>query len=710
MSIRQNVACRRLSSLGIKQAVVHQILNTVQNWIRNEGLENTISRLKQLKTAYVQKLAGAPVDLSWISHKGDTPKGPFSHIFNMRNPQKALSALMVYSQYTSTELTPKQVHKFFSSLEAEPRDWRSYLQVRTTDKLELSDEESSIPWSNIYDFRITGNVPGPDGIGTLKDPDHGCVRSIRKDPYYEGIIMGNRAEFTKNGFHHPGESVTLSYKYFSEPMRPGRIGFIQEPGFKLRAVANPHRGLQYLLEPLKKTLLSVLKNCPNDCTHDQSKGWEWGQKFLTRMAAEKLSHGTNGQLSSVDLSDATNLFPLGIQLDILRNTFKGNTRYMDMIDVFERASRLPWKVSGLDEKDEVTWRTGQPLGLAPSFPAFALAHHFIMYRVIEGEEPEGSFQEFLRRPRTYKILGDDIIMSSALEPRYRKIMGNIGCSISENKSLRSATHGEFASRVFTKDTCLIQGKWKTPSDHNFMDLVSNLGPSYVKLLPTRQRKVVETMSQLPESKGGLGWNPNGIPLTIREHAADLVVSKSEWENIHRKDIQASFAAYKDSRDISQDLINKNEEWIDRIREDEVNPNTPNRSVQGFLDDTHKFISKSHEKSEQVPKDYSLVDLTSDPRGTTQLESFEKRIAQTGTLCDLPTVKGEEGLEYLASFERNTHEVATVLSDISSFAECAKEIKEFNIPSSSPDTRTERLRKISEEIKVKLNASLDTLDL
>jgi hypothetical protein len=55
----------------------------------------------------------------------------------------------------------------------------------------------------------------------------------------------------------PIRSSDLKTVYLSEgPI--GKIGFIQEPGYKLRAVANPNRVYQLSLEPMAEQLQRVL--------------------------------------------------------------------------------------------------------------------------------------------------------------------------------------------------------------------------------------------------------------------------------------------------------------------------------------------------------------------------------------------------------------------------------------------------------------------
>lgn len=144
MSISRNKACQRLSSLGIRQDVVHSYIDLIAKWQKNEGVEHTISRLKQLKTAFIRRLAGQEPDYTWVAHKNGLPKGPLKRIFELNKPQKALSALMAYSAHVSQDITPNQRDKFFNSVEkAIPID-----TSHMTSGLEC--QLSSVAYPNMY--------------------------------------------------------------------------------------------------------------------------------------------------------------------------------------------------------------------------------------------------------------------------------------------------------------------------------------------------------------------------------------------------------------------------------------------------------------------------------------------------------------------------------------------------------------------------------
>lgn len=656
MSLSQNVACKRLSTLGLNQSLIHSVLNTISKWKRCEGTENTIKRLKQLKVAYVRRLAGMPVDLSWIAHKNGIPKGPFGSIFRMKNPQKALSALMVYSSEVATSVTPKQSAKFFNSVNPEVRGnplnkkWSHYA---------FCSLETVEP-SNMYTFPLTGRVPMIGGVGTVLEPTHSVIRDVTRLPFVneiEDLVLDSlryiEKEFTQGELIPPQPG--------DETLPVGRIGFIQEPGYKLRAVANPNRGLQYLLDPLKRSLLRKLSTSVNDCTIDQSKGWLWAQGMI----AQHL------RVESVDLSDATNLFPLDIQVHLLRQSYGLDDDYhmLSLVDLFEKSSRGSWVVPG---GSRCVWTVGQPLGLGPSFPSFALAHHYIMYTVVlhvdKINPKDVSFDKFLMEEQGYKILGDDIVMLDKYGLSYRLMMNNIGCKISEDKCLNSDTAAEFASRIILGDRILLQNKWKLSSDRNFVDLLYNLGPKAISHLRPRQREVAYKIAYLPVEKGGLGWNPKGYPLRARELAADIIISSCEDLDLHRLDVQASFNRTRDRALPDSGTPAMSKGWRDIIENEILNdlsPQSPTRTLIEHIDKSNGIHTKTIYKTEDAPLGFTPMDVISDPRGVTQLESYENRIkgANMQNMVDLSR-DATENLQILEDIDVHKSDIVKILEDIS----------------------------------------------
>jgi hypothetical protein len=138
----------------------------------------------------------------------------------------------------------------------------------------------------------------------------------------------------------------------------------------------------------------------------------------------------------------------------------------------------------------VKWSVGQPLGLQPSFAAFALSHHAIVLSL---------------RPSFYKILGDDIVIDERAGKELLQKYADLGIDISHDKSVTSNKLAEFGGRIITPNRILTQPKWKEMSDRNFVDFARNLGVAAAKSwAKTRQLRIYKILEQIPTSAHPLG--------------------------------------------------------------------------------------------------------------------------------------------------------------------------------------------------------------
>jgi hypothetical protein len=505
-----SLACGRLSSIGIKQDQVHSIIDTVQLWIDNNGAEWTIQRLKALKNMYIHQLAGDKRFRSpFIAcHPSGKPKGAFRSLWecDVRKPkqvQRALNALMCYSSLLSREVTHNQWEKFRSSVEEpEPASIElvaEFSGIRSSRRDPRFLEQSMNHDLGSFPLSPSRRVPVFLG-GDMKSVPEDQIHKWFWNHYHQPLLDELPGNQFNTGFRSWKERLTglVSQRppVLETPDRyVGKVSFIQEPGYKLRAVANPNRLLQWYLEPLKREVWRFLQEIPQDCTYDQDKGIATVQGWL------KEGHSCH----SVDLSDATNNFPRSDQFRLLRSRIHDLNAGL-LIDAFEAASEMPWAVRDPITREirEIRWAKGQPLGLGPSFGTFALAHHEVMKGI----------------SRDYVILGDDIVIrDDAPAAEYRSMMASLGCPVSPEKTLSSDRLAEFAGKLVSSERVFPQYKWRSVSDRSFLDVARNSGPKSLALLRPRQRRVATALAEIPDFMGGLGWNPTGRPLEDRILAA-----------------------------------------------------------------------------------------------------------------------------------------------------------------------------------------------
>lgn len=464
----------------------------VANMYKSSGTDWTVSFLKTVYQDFVRFCAGQPLVGTWYRKgKDGLPSGPFRPFFLAKTRKERFRAAQYLRCYTgsiSKTLTEKQWSKFIDGVSAKPVPLfecdREMLQ-KACDKLKLSLQYGFPKPYYSYAPSESRFVPDPAGTSEPEREQWMNQHRISKTVLGQFFIRKYEPLFSRVLPHNLDFEIDENF-----PQVVGRIGLIQEPGLKLRAIANPNRIFQQALQPLGDSLYNLLRKLPWDCTHDQEFSFPIIQEHLKQQR----------EVFCVDLTGATDYFPLHLQEVILKHITLKDTG--GQINLFLDLSRSPWLVPG---GQTLVWSKGQPLGLYPSFASFALSHGLVLY----------SLNDF-RHEDKFFILGDDVvILDKGLHSRYVDFLQRYECPISTSKSINSTLLAEFGGKLITKFDIIPQLKWRQVSDDNFLDILKNIGPSAGRLLRSDQRKIVDLVSFIPEFLGGLGYNPKGLPLELR---------------------------------------------------------------------------------------------------------------------------------------------------------------------------------------------------
>lgn len=484
-------AMDRMQHLGLKPEIYKPILNQIQIWLQSSGPEWTVSRLKDLKLWYVHSLSGKPFSSGWISSRDGIPTGPFRPIFKL-GCTKALNTLLVYTSFVSSEVTNKQRKKFWDSVLAEDVLLPHIPELKT-----VAEEFSSLvpkfrpytykeyPWSSSRMTMSSNGKSIPESIDSLL-MDLGSPIVLDFIDKYEDIYLD-----VIDDLYLPAMKIKEEERNpVSESV--GKISVIQEPGFKARFIANPRRVFQIFLRGLGKQCFGLLKRLPWDCTYNQNSGVQWVQ--------QKLASGV--EVQCVDLSDATNNFPLNLQLRIAHWLGFDTPSLL----LFEELSRANWYVPKHLRRDAnclIQWSKGQPLGLYPSFPLFAISHGFLVEALARSLEVEDSF----------RILGDDIVISNqALYQLYMKYLDLLQIPVSHQKCIISDKVAEFAGNIILPSKSFAGNKWRTPSAKNRLALLSSLPRALDLSSRDEFLSYIQRSAPIPFGKGE---NPEGIPMKIK---------------------------------------------------------------------------------------------------------------------------------------------------------------------------------------------------
>jgi len=205
-----------------------------------------------------------------------------------------------------------------------------------------------------------------------------------------------------------------------------RLSYFGDKENKVRVIALFDYFSQLALKPLYKYLENTLKRIPQDCTLDQAK-------FIKLL---NLKDGNS--YHSIDLSNATDRFPISLQIQLLKKQLPDN--YVDAWrDVMVG---YPFLYEKDGDSTTVNYSVGTPMGAYTSFHAFALTHHFLIFHCCVE-------LGLVWKDLPYSILGDDIVIcNDKVAVMYKELLQVLGVGVSEAKTHSSLHFYEFAKRIF----------------------------------------------------------------------------------------------------------------------------------------------------------------------------------------------------------------------------------------------------------------------
>jgi hypothetical protein len=205
------------------------------------------------------------------------------------------------------------------------------------------------------------------------------------------------------------------------------------------------------------------------------------------------------------MSKATDNFPWEYQKAVLNMVMNTRDAYTcDLMGLLTTAvEKGQWQLDSGRNLRRCRWNKGQPLGLGPSFPLFALTHGLVLLTLNEG-----------RWDQEFYVLGDDvIILNDSLADKYRKWLKVVGVSISDQKTFSSNRVGQFAGKTYTPYGAFWVPKWSEITRESVLDACAWWYPGLSRSFP-KDRKTIDRVLSLPAPLGN-GWNPDGLPLDER---------------------------------------------------------------------------------------------------------------------------------------------------------------------------------------------------
>lgn len=392
----------------------------VNKWITTRGPLDTIARIKSIRLHVTRYLCGEPLmNPSHPSLALDTsglPRclGPLKDLVRSEDPNELrllLTLLRVSTVINSlgiVNLSPITDKSTVPPIKDELYEEFASVLRSLNWRLELE------PW---FQSHLTTKA-GPNGPALLSSiidlhllPDW-LIKSI-------SVLGGEDLKLRMDSLrdHIPMDKWIKFFK-----MKPSslirKLSIIHDPEAKERVIAIFDYWSQSALIPLHKALFKALRVIKGDCTFNQNDFTRWLP--------------TSGPYFSLDLSSATDRFPVSLQRFVLEQLVG-----KEKADAW---NQIMTREEFHFQKKTYSYAVGQPMGAYSSWAMFAFTHHLLV-RVAAtraGFKPTWC---------NYALLGDDIVLTdSKVRYHYLTLMATLGVDISMTKTHVSNNTYEFAKR------------------------------------------------------------------------------------------------------------------------------------------------------------------------------------------------------------------------------------------------------------------------
>lgn len=466
-----------LKSQRLAPKAIKPMVNALGSLEKNHGIAYVIDRLKLMKMSLLKQ-----VDETLTKEELRLFKGPFASLLTLarksrRDFIRALRICCIYNRWCAHKATTKHWETFCLNISKETPKHGLHIRVSKKDrkvaklifaKSDFTDElpssaEKVVPLSfELYGHRFTE--------AELDMLDH---LDIAEQTSFS-VLWRNREFLDRHLF--PGTLIPYlnkrkrlrdlhrSYRTFDDNL-VGKIGTIlTDGGMKVRFIANPSRIYQVATTRLQDWALRYLKSLPESSAHNAESSWDWVSDHLRKKR----------RLFSLDLSSATDHFPLDLQYQLLQELLPEEAQAD--IQLWHDICKGEWSTP----IGNTQYNCGQPMGTAPSFPVFAITHVMLL-RTLGGDESN------------FKVLGDDVVIACPkLALRYQDALHRLEVKISLAKSLLDATIAEFAGRIIDKVGMMpvFKGR-RSQLNKDYLGYARQYGLSSIPLLyPKRDQELV----------------------------------------------------------------------------------------------------------------------------------------------------------------------------------------------------------------------------
>ncbi|QCF24445.1 RNA-dependent RNA polymerase [Entomophthora muscae mitovirus 1] len=410
-------------------------------WARYEesrGLEWTVKRFKLIRLCVTRYISGKPhypTDVTIGMTKDGLPKalGPLKSLVRSRDVQSlrlVLTLLYVGRAFRPSTLNP-DLRSITTPSSANPELIEDIYQFAKNSRVDL--HLSSID-TDFRAFHFTEKA-GPSGHGLLAS--YNDYYNLTEDLKQDLLLISNQTigeHFNNVENTHPTllDHFRTNWVKKTEdgqlsPFRSKLIRVISlkpDREYKTRPFALLDYWSQTCLKPIHDKIFGILKQYgKTDCTFGHNEAMN---------IASNIPNPDGSQFHSLDLSSATDRFPMDLQVKIL-SLMIGE----DKAEAWRRIL-VSKEYTVLSTGARVRYLAGQPMGAYSSWAMFTLCHHIVVRYAARNAKFD-----------RYTIIGDDIVIrNDNVAERYKNIVNQLGVTISEAKSHVSPDTFEIAKKWY----------------------------------------------------------------------------------------------------------------------------------------------------------------------------------------------------------------------------------------------------------------------
>jgi hypothetical protein len=578
----QDQVCQHLRSLGIKPKESARWAQIIDQMIKHNGKEFTVSRLKLLVEALKNNVKTGEYHIpdlfaTRVNKRGQKiiKDGLIHNLLSAKTDNEIFIAQSVFKVHTLIVIdekvnnivypTRKQLKKFMTAVNEDLKssDDQAYanLSIRMFNEGVRMGRSFQKKGHNVnanlvpLRYLPKGTKSSPVTKFYKKDGSltSELIPNVKRDNIHTkdiGILIFDKAWNTLCSNHiqeateaiwGKGDFVSL-FRNRSKSFLPnifiGSVNWIQEPSCKLRAVMSVDGAIQALAEALKMKTKSLIESFKQCHTSDHDAG-----RILVR---DWLEEGK--VVYAYDASNYTERLPLEIQLSILKGL--KSTGFITEFDykVFELASRGQYKDTLHDRT--LRYKVGQPQGFGPSFNVATMAHLAIIHSCITKPHQHTLFS----------VIGDDVVIADKeLADAYVKQMAVLGMQINQEKSLISDSVSEYAGKIITKESVILSAKIKRIHEGDHMKVTDRLlshmsfygsSAAWKQFSPAQKYYAYKSIEPL---------YVGGLDVKLPGDSTKDKFSRINWSRIRSEYIKTDFSS--DVKPYSHTSIETHLQWI-----------------------------------------------------------------------------------------------------------------------------------------------------